>query len=166
LSVDTVNVTVCELSEPGPGEIPVAQPGTEWAPESSSTVWLLPAVNVGATLAGGGAGAVGVGGGVVVVGGGGFGVGLVVVGGGDGLGAVVVGVVAVVGGRGAVVVGGGGDDLGAVTRGGLDAGLFVSTTFGSACVGPGCVRAGAACRRCRRSTEATGAACRAITVAA
>jgi hypothetical protein len=50
LSVETVNVTVCVLSDEGPAEMAVAQLVTAWAPESSSTVWFPPAVKLGATF--------------------------------------------------------------------------------------------------------------------
>jgi hypothetical protein len=123
LSVETVNVTVCELSDDGPAEIPVAQL-TACAPESSCTVWFPPAVKLGATFrcGAGGAGLVVVVVVVVVVGGGGGGADVVVVvAGGCGATGVVVVVTVVVGGAavctGGFVVGGGGG--------------------GAACVGPG-----------------------------
>ncbi len=45
----TENDTVCALS-PGPALMPVAQPATDAAPESSSTAWSAPFVNDGASL--------------------------------------------------------------------------------------------------------------------
>jgi hypothetical protein len=130
LSVETVNVTVCELSDDGPAEMPVAQL-TACAPESSCTVWFPPAVKLGATFrcGAGGAGLVVVVVVVVVVGGGGGGADVVVVvatvvvvvAGACGATGVVVVVTVVVGGAavctGGFVVGGGGG--------------------GAACVGPG-----------------------------
>ena len=50
LSLPTMNTTDCPLSSEGPVAIPVAQPGTVWAPASSSADWLAPAVNSGASL--------------------------------------------------------------------------------------------------------------------
>ncbi len=45
-----VNVSVCELSFAGPLLMPVAQPTTVFAPESSSTVTSAPLVKVGGSL--------------------------------------------------------------------------------------------------------------------
>jgi len=45
-------LTVWPDSLAGPGEIAVAQLGTDWAPESCITVWSAPLVNEGASFTG------------------------------------------------------------------------------------------------------------------
>ena len=145
LSVETVNVTVCELSGAGPGEIPAAQPATACGPESSSTTWVAPAVKLGATLTNGGGS-----GGVVVVGGAGTGGGTVVVGGTGGT-VVVGGVTVIVGGAGGVGRGAGAGAGVVVVVGGAGVGVGVGAAVGVCTaatlppVGPGC-RCTGACR--------------------
>ena len=46
----TTNVTVWPLSSDGPGLIAVAQPLTDWAPASSTSVWLAPLTKLGGSL--------------------------------------------------------------------------------------------------------------------
>src|SRR6185436_2976919 len=48
----TWNERDCPASFAGPTDIPVAQPGTDCGPESSSTVWFAPLAKLGASFTG------------------------------------------------------------------------------------------------------------------